>query len=199
MSSDRYVALLRGINVGGRNKVAMAGLRQVFRTAGYQSVATYIQTGNVLFSSPTAPKALEADIEAVLERHLDLPIVVVVRSLPQLQAVVANAPEGFGASPDTFHSDVVFLKAPLDAAAAMAVVQVRTSVDTAWEGDGVLYFQRVSARRSQSRMSRIAGTEEYSRMTIRNWSTTTRILALMQPGDGDPGAGEDGGSGAPHA
>jgi len=176
------VALLRGINVGGKNPVPMAALRAAFETAGYTDVRTYIQSGNVLFRSEAAARSLEGEIERALERHLGIPLVVVVRSHRQLRDVVRSAPEGFGQQPGTYHSDVVFLKAPLTSAQAMRVVVEREGVDHAWPGRGVVYFARLSARRTESRMSRIVGTPEYRRMTIRSWSTTTKLLALLDEG-----------------
>jgi uncharacterized protein (DUF1697 family) len=178
------VALLRGINVGGRNKVAMSDLRAAFEAGGLREVRTYIQSGNVLFGSDAPRETLEHDIERLLEDRLDLPLVVVVRSHRQVRNVIDRAPPGFGASPDTYHSDVVFLKAPLTAPQAVRAVDPREGVDRAWPGPGVVYFQRLSARRSQSRMSRITSTPEYRRMTIRNWSTTTKLLALLDDGEG---------------
>jgi len=179
MRTTRYVALLRGINVGGRNKVAMADLREAFEDAGHASVRTYIQSGNVLFESAGARKALEDDIERLLERHFEIPLVVVVRSHEQLRDVVERAPEGFGVAPDTYHSDVLFLKAPLTAKQARQVVELREGVDQVWPGTGVLYFARLSAARTKSRMSKIVGTPEYQQMTIRSWTTTTKLLALF--------------------
>ena len=173
----RYLALLRGINVGGRNPVPMADLRAVFEAEGFDAVRTYIQSGNVLFESdgPVAEDALES----ALERRFGFPLVVVVRSHRQLRTVIDKAPSGFGQAPDTYHSDVVFLKGGLTSRRAMRVVELREGVDRAWPGPGVVYFDRVSARRTASRMGRIVGTPEYQRMTIRNWATTTKLLGLL--------------------
>jgi uncharacterized protein (DUF1697 family) len=176
----KYVALLRGINVGGKNPVPMADLRAAFEDAGHAAVRTYIQSGNVLFEAPG--KVEEADLEAVLEQRFRLPLVVVLRTERQLRAVVDGAPKGFGQRPGTFHSDVVFLKAPLTSRKAMGVVALRDGVDSAWPGKGVVYFQRLSAKRTQSRMSKIVGTPEYRSMTIRNWQTTTKLLAMLDEG-----------------
>ena len=173
------MALLRGINVGGHNPVPMADLRKAFETAGYEEVSTYIQSGNVLFESETPRSVLETTIEAMLERRFGFPIVVVVRSHLQLRGVVEKAPHGFGNLPDRYHSDVIFLKSPLSGRQAMRVVGLRDGVDQAWPGTGVLYFARLSERRAQSRMSSIVGTPEYRRMTIRNWTTTKRLLGLL--------------------
>ena len=180
MGAQRYVALLRGINVGGRNRVAMADLRQAFEAEGYAAVRTYIQSGNVLFESDTPRDRLERDLEAMLARRLGIPLVVVLRSHVQLQNVIDSAPDSFGGKPDSYHSDVVFLKGPLSSRQALRVIELREGVDQVWPGSGVLYFARVSERRAQSRMSSIVGTPEYQRMTIRSWSTTTRLLGLLE-------------------
>ena len=161
----------------------MRDLRATFEDAGYASVATYIQSGNVLFSTDAAPTELESDIETMLERRLGVPLVVVVRAHRHLRGVVEQAPDGFGTAPDSYYSDVVFLKPPLTSAQAMRIVELREGVDAAWPGRGVVYFQRLGARRAQSRMSRIVGRPEYQQMTIRSWATTTRLLALLAAQD----------------
>ncbi len=180
MGSARYVALLRGINVGGRNIISMADLRGAFDAAGYGAVRTYIQSGNVLFESDAAPRSLEVDLEGRLEQRFGLPLVVVVRSLAALRSIAANAPEGFGTQPGTYHSDVIFLKAPLTPKQALSVVRLRDEVDQVWPGPGVVYFARLSERRTQSKMGRLTSTPEYQRMTIRTWTTTTKLLDLLE-------------------
>ena len=175
----RYVALLRGINVGGKNLISMADLRAEMERAGYEAVETYIQSGNVLLETARPRAELEKSIETLLAERLGVPVLVVVRSHRQLANVVASAPEGFGSDREMYLSDVVFLKAPLTATQAMRVVSLREGVDRAWPGTGVLYFDRLAERSSQSRFSRLVGTPQYQRMTIRNWSTTTKLLAML--------------------
>lgn len=178
-SPSRHVALLRGINVGGRNPVPMADLRAAVEEAGFDRVVTYIQSGNVVFDGHGSIEELERRVSACVAERFGLSLVVVVRSCDQVRRVVAEAPGGFGTRPDTFHSDVVYLKSPLTSSEAMSVVKCRDGVDEAWPGDGVVYFQRLSARRAQSHMSKIIGTPPYQQMTIRNWATTTKLLALL--------------------
>jgi len=175
----RCVALLRGINVGGKNLVPMAELRAAFVDAGFEDVTTYIASGNVLFSTTRAAAGLEHEIEAALERRFGRELVVVVRSQRQVRSVVDTAPKDFLALEGTHHRDAVFLKAPLTTATAMKVVKLRDGVDQAWSGSGVLYFARLSAERQRSLMSKIVGTPEYQAMTIRSWSTTTTLRALL--------------------
>lgn len=179
MGSTRYVALLRGINVGGRNKITMANLRAVFGDAGFANVSTYIQSGNVAFESDRTGRHLESDIEALLIERLHTPPVVVVRSHRQMRGVVGRAPEEFVDRTEDHHRDVVFLKSPLSVERAMGIVQIREGVDEAWPGPGVVYFSRVIAEKAKSRMSRIVGTDEYRLMTIRNWATTTQMLTIL--------------------
>ena len=178
----RYVALLRGINVGGKNKVPMAELREAFESDGLAGARTYIASGNVLFETSEPAKELERRIEALIERRFGFPIVVAVRSERALRSVVESAPDGFGVEPDRFHSDVIFLRGSLTPAKAMKVVRLREGVDQAWKGRGVLYFARLSAQRTKSRMSSIVGTPEYADMTIRSWATTVKLVELLDEG-----------------
>ncbi len=157
----------------------MAQLREVFEQLGCTDVRTYIQSGNVVFETRSRSATLDATIESALEARFGFAIPVVLRSRGQFRAIVSDAPAGFGQSPDTYHSDVAVLKAPLTSDQAMRAVSVRDGVDQVWPGEGVVYFQRLSARRTESRMSKIAGTPEYRSMTIRNWNTVTALLALL--------------------
>lgn len=175
-----YVALLRGINVGGKNRIKMADLQACFAALGLADVRTYIQSGNVIFSSGEADQALLiAQIEAGLADTFGYELPVVVRAHEEMKAIVANAPDGFGGEPDRYRYDVIFLKEPLTAAEAMAVVTTREGVDEAAAGDGVLYFSRLIERATQSHLSRIVSTPIYQQITIRNWNTTTRLLNMM--------------------
>ena len=116
----RYVALLRGINVGGKNLVAMPELAETFREAGYHDVRTYIQSGNVLFQSTESNlERLTNDIQKALSAEFNYASRVVVVSHKQLKAAVQRAPKGFGTNPAEYRYDVLFLKAPLTADEAM--------------------------------------------------------------------------------
>ena len=179
-SNTTWLALLRGINVGGRNVIRMTDLRACFEGEGFRDVVTYIQSGNVIFRSASAePGTLTARIEGMLAAAFDYKAKVALRSHEQMRAVVEGAPEGFGARPDVYRYDVLFLFAPLTAADAMEHVSTRPGVDEAWTGGGVLYFSRLIAKASRSHLSRLASMPVYQSMTIRNWRTTIRLLELM--------------------
>jgi uncharacterized protein (DUF1697 family) len=172
-----YLALLRGVNVGGKSIMKMADLRAAFELMGFGEVATYIQSGNVLFRAPRQRRdELSARIESALLRHFGTELRVVLLTGAQLGRVVEDAPQGFGAESDL--CDVIFLRRPLTAKRAIGVVETREGVDRAWAGSGVLYFSRLASKASSSRLSRIVSRPEYQDMTIRSWRTTTKLLAL---------------------
>ena len=181
LSDETYLALLRGINVGGKNIIKMADLRSCFEAEGFRDVTTYIQSGNVIFRSPsTGLRILTKKIEGILSESFDYEANVVMRSRKQMRAVVSDAPAEFGEQPKTYRYDVIFLKAPLTATAAMEGVPTRPGVDEAWVGSGVLYFSRRIDQASRSYLSRLASMPVYQRVTVRNWNTTTRLLELME-------------------
>ena len=175
-----YVALLRGINVGGKNLIRMPALKACFEAGGFDDVRTYIQSGNVLFTSPRRPVAdLATRIEAMLAAAFDYVPTVVVRDERQMRAIVDRAPGGFGSDPGAYRYDVIFLKEPLTARRAAAHVATKPGVDEMHAGSGVLYFSRLTAKATQSRMGSIVGSPIYPSVTIRNWNTTTKLASLM--------------------
>jgi uncharacterized protein (DUF1697 family) len=180
----RHVALLRGINVGGKNLIKMAALRECFEEHGFEDVATYIQSGNVIFGSAGQSSLVELTerIEQMLRANFDYEASVVLRSVRQLKANVEDAPSGFGDAASRFRYDVIFLKSPLTARVAMRSVLTKEGVDRAHAGRGVLYFSRLTSRATQSKLNRIVSMPVYQSMTIRNWNTTTKLLQMLESG-----------------
>lgn len=184
---NTYVILLRGINVGGKNKIPMADLRKCLEEQGFSNVSTYIASGNVILQSDKHADEIRAQIEEALPESFELDselIKVLVLSREQFQAVIDNKPEGFGEQPETYHSDAIFLM-DTDSDSAMFVFDPREGVDKVWPGDGVIYSQRVSSLRTKSRLSKIASTPFYKSMTIRSWNTTMKLLEILGKMDGD--------------
>jgi uncharacterized protein (DUF1697 family) len=179
---NSFVVLLRGINVGGKNKIPMADLKLCLEDLGFGNVTTYIQSGNVLLQSDLDAKTIGPKIQSMLSQKFTLDnsiIKVLVVTKSQLKAVIDNKPEGFGDQPEKYHSDVIFLLG-IDAEHAMQVFDPREGVDRVWPGDGVIYSQRLSELRTKSRLNKIVGTLPYKSMTIRNWNTTTKLLSLLR-------------------
>lgn len=176
----KYVALLRGINVGGKNKIAMADLKRCLEELGYTNISTYINSGNVLFSSSKNTEQLAKEIESALISKFEFDgkiIKVLVLSKNDLERVIKNAPQNFGSQPDLYYSDVVFLIG-IDHS-VIDEFELNPEVDTIWEGRGVLYFQRVGALRTKSRLSKIIAKPIYKSMTIRTWGTVQKLWQKM--------------------
>jgi len=180
----RYVALLRGINVGGNNVIRMADLRVCLEADGFADVRTYIQSGNVVFTASRSAATLTARLERALSAGFGYEATVAVRSARQFREIVDAAPEGFGVDRERYRSDVLFLIPPLTPARAIADVPTREGVDRAWTGPGVLYFDRLASRASQSRLSKIVSLPIYRSLTIRNWATTCKMLEMVETSPG---------------
>lgn len=177
-----YVILLRGINVGGKNKVPMVDLRKCLEQLGFSHVSTYIASGNVLLESDKNSREIKELIEDILPKSFNLDselVKVLVLSESELHAVIDNKPKGFGEEPDKYHSDAIFL-IDVDTTQVMPVFNPREGVDKVWAGHGVIYSQRLSTERTKSRLSIIAMSPLYKSMTIRNWNTTTKLLELLE-------------------
>lgn len=174
-----FVALLRGINVGGRNPVAMPDLADCFRAAGFGDVGTYLQSGNVVFTAASGrADALEADVGRLLTARFGFDIPTVVRSREQFAGVIAAAPPDHGS--DDRRSDVMFLKPPLTAQEVLAQMpELRADVDAVAPGPGVVYFSRDAKLATKTRIQRFMSMPVFQQITMRSWSTTTRLATLL--------------------
>jgi uncharacterized protein (DUF1697 family) len=178
---ETFLILLRGINVGGKNKVSMAELRKCLEGLGFFGVSTFIASGNVILTSDRNADEIAAQIEAALPKAFKLDselIRILVLTHDQLEAIVNERPEGFGDQPDKYYSDAIFLMG-LKAAETMQIFNPREGVDRVWPGNGVVYSERLGAQRTKSRLSSMMASPLYKSMTIRSWSTTVKLLEMM--------------------
>jgi uncharacterized protein (DUF1697 family) len=178
----RYLVLLRGINVGGKNTVGMAPLKRLLEEQlGFEEVNTHLVSGNVTLSSRLSAKTVAQRIEDKLGGafKFDTELIrVLALSRAELKAIVDERPQGFGDAPDKYHSDAIFLMG-IDAKDALGAFSPREGVDTIWPGTGVIYSQRLSVERTKSRLGRIAASPHYKSMTIRSWSTTLKLMQAL--------------------
>ncbi len=175
--ATRHLALLRGINVGGNNIIPMAKLRAAFEALGFDEVQTYIASGNVVFSS-TKPPSRDA-IEAMLAKQFSYAAKIVLLKASELKKVVEEAPAGFGEAPDTYRYDVLFARAPVKAKTVLPQLSVKEGVDDIAAGTHALYFRRLIAKASQSKLTKLISQPVYKELTIRNWNTTSALLDLV--------------------
>ena len=181
MSETRYVALLRGINVGGNNLIKMLDLRSSFAGMGFSEVQTYIQSGNVIFSSKQKNKAkLTSLIEKALSDAFSYESRVVVISGSEMERVVTQAPKGFGTDPEQYRYDVLFVREPFTTAEALKDIKPTPGVDTTHAGDHALYFRRLISQAAQSNLNKLPVRPAYKNITVRNWNTTMKLLGMIR-------------------
>jgi len=181
MSENRYVALLRGINVGGNNLIKMLDLRSSFANMGFTDVETYIQSGNVVFSSKQANKAkLTKMIEKALSDAFNYESRVVVVSGSEMERVVAQAPKGFGTDAVLYRYDVLFVREPFTTSEVFADVKAAPGVDTAHAGDHAIYFRRLISKADQSTLNKLVQRQSYKHITVRNWNTTMKLFGMIR-------------------
>ncbi len=174
-----YVALLRGINVGGHSAVNMKELKAVFDESGMSRSRTYINSGNVVFESDMADAvALAETLEAAIEDHFGFPVSVLVRGREEIREIVAALP-GDWVNDEATKCDVFFLWPEVDRSAVLYGIDYDPAVDELRYVPGAI-LRRVDRKNApKSRLPRLAGTPLYQQMTIRNCNTPRRLLALM--------------------
>jgi uncharacterized protein (DUF1697 family) len=178
------IALLRGINLGARNRVPMPELRAHLTEAGYGDVRTLLQSGNVVLDADEPPERLAANLERELAERFGVRSPVVVRTREQLAAVVALDPLRAVVEQDKLYQ-VSFLSAEPEPAAlerlAVADVAPERYVHAgreiyAWHPAGI-HRSPLARLLSDARLGVVA--------TARNWSTTVKLLALARAHEGD--------------
>jgi uncharacterized protein (DUF1697 family) len=190
-----YVALLRGINVGGNNKVDMKRLKLAFEQAGMRQVVTYINSGNIVFSweaengigsgdlsreqEQERKHKLAGILEDVILREFNLPIRVVIRSLKDIREVIRHLPEAW-TNDDTMRSDVLFLWAEADAPEVLDELKFKPEIDRVLYAPGAVLWSVDRANATRSGMQKLIGTRLYGLMTVRNVNTTRKIHQLME-------------------
>jgi uncharacterized protein (DUF1697 family) len=186
----RYVALLRGINVGGRNKVAMADLRQVATSLGHTEVATYIQSGNMVFTSPdTSVSGLADALEETIAARIGVQPAVVVLSRPELAQVIADNPFPDETAPKCLHA--VFRREEMspEGIAAVAAAEQRArakgSRDEAVVVGRTLFLRTPDGLGRSDLAAQLARSAAQTAGTARNWATVNRLLAMLEPADGN--------------
>ena len=185
-----HVALLRGINLGGRNKVPMAELREVVTSLGHTGVTTYIQSGNVLFTTPEDDTAkLASALETAITETFGLTASVVVLSRDELARILDSNPHADEPNPKLLH--VVFLNAELPpdllgrVKAAESAAAAKGSRDTVTAIGPALFLHTPDGFGTSELAQvvlRILGTPGKTGIaaTARNWSTSTKLLSLCE-------------------
>ncbi|TCN01244.1 uncharacterized protein (DUF1697 family) [Paenibacillus sp. BK033] len=176
------IALLRGINVGGKNKIKMADLREALTAIGLQDVQTYIQSGNILFKSDEGEAALRSRIEEQIETVFGLSIKVIIRTAEEMRVIAASCPfteEQLAAAAVTAQGEYLYVSMMLEAPTAEQLETLRSFetdkelFDCKGRDLYLLFYETV-------RNSKLAVKAEKLGVhsTVRNWNTINKLVSL---------------------
>ncbi len=175
----RYLALLRGINVGGNNRVEMPRLKATFERLGHTEVSTYINTGNVIFEARKSPELkLASAIEAVIADEFGFPVRTLVRTKANIDAVTKDIPDHW-ANDKVMKSDVMFLWDEANSRAALDQLTVVPGIDEVIYSSEAVLWRVDRTHQSRSGMQQLVGTKFYKQMTIRNCNTVRAIASKL--------------------
>jgi uncharacterized protein (DUF1697 family) len=175
-----YVALLRGINVGGNNKIDMKSLKESFVKLDLQSVVTYINSGNVVFAeAKRSPQELEGIIRQAILEDFALDIPVLIHSLEDFERFMQVLPEHWK-NDQEMKCDVLFLWKEIDKPETLKGLTIKPDIDHVLYVPGVILWSVDRKQVTRSGLMKIVGTDLYQKMTVRNVNTARKLFALMQ-------------------
>jgi uncharacterized protein (DUF1697 family) len=175
----RYIALLRGINVGGKTLMKMADLKACFEGLGFDEVATYIASGNVLFESgKTGPAKLEAKIERAIQKRFDLPAKVVVLDRSAYGRIVKAIPKAW-MDDASLRANVAFVRRGTNPRDVVRELQPDPAVEQVKAVDGAILWATRRDSLNRSVMRKLIGGAAYKEMTVRSLNTTLKLRELI--------------------
>lgn len=179
--SERYLALLRGINVGGNNIIAKDDLRRCFEDLGFTNVRTYIQSGNIVFRAASGgPEQLTARVEAGLSDRFSYAARAVVLSHADYRALLDAAPTAWGETPAYRHNALFTLAGTTPAQVVASIPPIKEELESVAAGPGVVFWSAEKERVTRSAFVKLPAHPIYQQVTIRNHNTVRRLATLLE-------------------
>lgn len=170
----KYVALLRGINVGGKNKVDMGQLVAAMEQQDFGEVSTYINSGNIFFTSNKSEKQIVTSLEALIKDEFSLEIRVLLRDKPNIDQLASSIPKDW-VNGDKMKCDVMFLWEKYNSKSVLEYLSAKPEIDDVRYAKGALLWKVDRENVTKSGMMKLVGTDVYANMTIRNVNTVRKI------------------------
>jgi uncharacterized protein (DUF1697 family) len=175
-----FVALLRGVNVGGNNMISMSSLRESFEKMGFTNVSTYINSGNIIFKAKEVDaRKLEKKIEQMLLREYQLNSKVVVRNVSEMDQLVKSLPPGWGGD-SLWRYNVMFLRHSIDSEEILADLPIKSDIEQIVYRPGTLLWSVQASESNRTNMVKLSGRKIFQEMTVRNLNTTKKLHELMK-------------------
>lgn len=175
-----FVALLRGVNVGGNNIVSMRELKESFEKLGFAQVSTYINSGNVIFATKEIDaRKLEKKIELMLVEEFELDAKVVVRSLAELARLVESLPSSWNGDQD-WRYNVIFLRHTIDSEKILDELIAKGDHEQISYRPGTVLWSAKASEINRTNMQKLSSRKIFRDMTVRNLNTTKKLHELMK-------------------
>ena len=179
-SLNIFVALLRGVNVGGNNMISMSALKKSFEQMGFPYVATYINSGNIIFEAKEKDaRKLEKKIEQMMSREYQLNSKVVVRNLSEMEKLVQSLPAKWG-SDSSWRHNVIFLRHSIDSEEILEELPANSDIEEVVYRPGTLLWSAQVETINQTKMNKLSSRKIFQDMTVRNLNTTKKLYELMK-------------------
>lgn len=174
-----FVALLRGVNVGGNNMISMRELKASFEEMGFTQVSTYINSGNIIFTTiENDARKLETKIERMLAKEYDLNSKVVIRSLAEMEELVKSLPRSWKGDSD-WRYNVIFLRHTIDSEDLLVDLPAKKDIEEIVYRPGALLWSALVSDINRTTWARFAARKMYQDTTVRNLNTTKKLYELM--------------------
>lgn len=177
----RYIALLRGINISGKNKIAMSELKKCFAELGFAEIVTYLNSGNVIFSSAIEDKdVLTNKVQLMIKDrfHLEIPVFIILQE--ELAELLKNAPDWWGDDNREIYDNLIFLMPPLSYQEFYDEIGVpKAEYESVYHYKNVVFwsFSRKDYQKTNW-WSKTAGSGVSGRITIRTANTVRKIAGM---------------------
>ncbi len=177
----RYVAFLRGVNVGGKSLLKMEDLKATLIAEGWKHVSTYIQSGNVFFShAGTDQQAIARKLTAVIKQHFHMEVEAVVFSAADWQKVMAAAPNWWGDREGWKHNLLILIPPTTPEEAITAIGELKPDIEAVQAGPRVVFQSMFFQKFGQTTTGKLASNAVYKKMTVRNANTSRKIAHLLE-------------------
>jgi uncharacterized protein (DUF1697 family) len=175
-----HIALLRGVNVGGKGIVAMSELKAAFIRAGFYDATTYINSGNVLFSSTAQALELQSIVRRILLADFAIDTPVAVLAAEELSAALAKAPAWWGQAAEDRHNTIFVIPPATAETVSLAVGPIKPAYEQlAWHGQ-VIFWSAPMPTFSRTRWGSVSKLPIYREITIRNRNTALKLEQLAR-------------------
>lgn len=174
-----YVALLRGINVGGKSKVEMPRLKKCFEDLGFDNVETYINSGNVIFNCPKSASEIVSEIEQAINNEFGLAVSIVLRDQDNIALLCKKIPKDW-TNDKIQRTDVMFLWPEIDNADILRTFNYKPDIENVLYVDGAVVWNIGRENVTKGSGVKLIKTDIYKQMTIRNINTVLKLNELMK-------------------